>query len=310
MECKELMKSDMPTVLPISKVIREGKDQKTVFVKHKEDIKPGQFYMLWIPGIDSKPYAVAYHNKNELGFTSITIGKFSNAFDKLQAGDKIGLFGPYGNSFSIKNNACVVAGGIGISSVSTLIDKLNNPIIIYGVRKKDYLIYLKRYNKKNIIITTDDGSHGRKCFTTDVLKELLENTKKSTKQISGELGNRRFPVSRKSFRFSRMPEIQRISEHNKKNKIKIVYTCGPEIMMKKVLDLCNKYNVECEASLERFMACGYGICGKCMINDKITCIDGPIFNSKQLSNMSEFGKFARLKSGKKVTLEQYHSTHT
>ena len=43
---------------------------------------------------------------------------------------------------------------------------------------------------------------------------ILKNTKKSVKQISGELGNRRFPVSRKSKRFSRMPEIQGISEHN------------------------------------------------------------------------------------------------
>ena len=269
MECKELEKSDMPTVLPISKVIREGKGQKTIFVKHKENIKPGQFYMLWIPEIDSKPYAIAYCNKNELGFTSIAIGKFSNAFDKLKVNDKIGLFGPYGNSFSIKKNACVVAGGIGISSVSTLIDKLKNPTIIYGVRNKKYLIYQKRYKEKNIIITTDDGSFGRKGYTTDILKELLNNN----------------------------------------NKIKIVYTCGPEIMMKKVLDLCNKYNVECEGSVERYMKCGYGICGNCVIDDKLVCIDGPIFNKSQLNELNDFGKFARLKIGKKVTIKEYHSTH-
>ena len=265
----ELMKSDMPILLPISKTIREGKDQKTIFVKHKANLKPGQFYMLWIPDVDAKPYAVAYYNKNEIGFTSVAIGKFSNAFDKLKVNDKIGLFGPYGNSFSIKKNSCVVAGGIGISSVSTLIDKLKNPTIIYGVRNKDYLIYQKRY--KNMIITTDDGSYGRKGFTTNVLKELLKD--------------------------------------NEKNEIEIVYTCGPEIMMKKVLDLCNKYNVECEASVERYMSCAFGICGKCMINDKIICIDGPVFNSKQLNKMTEFGKFARIKSCKKVTIEEYHSTH-
>ena len=261
-----LLKSDMPTVLPISKVIGEGKDQKTIFVKHKVELKPGQFYMLWIPGIDSKPYAVSYYSATELGFTSIVIGKFSNAFDKLKVNDKVGLFGPYGNSFSVKNNACVVAGGIGISSVSTLIDKLKNPTIIYGVRKKEYLIYKKRY--KNMIITTDDGSFGRKGYTTDVLKELL-----------------------------------------KEDKIKIVYTCGPEIMMKKILDMCNKCHIECEASLERYMKCAFGICGNCMIDDKLVCVDGPIFNKAQLNKLNEFGKFARLKIGKKVTIEEYHSTH-
>ena len=119
-----------------------------------------------------------------------------------------------------------------------------------------------------MIITTDDGTCGRKCFTTTILEELLKN---------------------------------------KKNKIKIVYTCGPEIMMKKVLDICNKYKIECEASLERVMKCGFGVCGSCMINDVTVCKDGPVFNSKQLNKMSEFGNFARLKSGKKVTLNEYHS---
>jgi len=270
MEYNGEVKSDMPIVLSISKVIIEGKDQKTIFVKHNEIIKPGQFYMLWIPGIDSKPYAVSYYNKTELGFTSIAIGKFSNAFDKLKVYDKIGLFGPYGNSFSIKDNACIVAGGIGISSVSTLIDKLKNTTIIYGVRKKEYLIYLKRYKNKKLLITTDDGSYGRKGFTTEVLKELL----------------------------------------NKDNKIKIVYTCGPEIMMKKVIELCGRYGRECEASLERYMKCAFGICGACAIYDNLACMDGPIFNSKQLNKMSEFGKFARIKTGRKVTIQEYHSIHS
>lgn len=260
----------MPTVLPISKVIREGKDQKTIFVKHKANVKPGQFYMLWIPGIDSKPYAVSYYNKNELGFTSAAIGKFSNAFDKLKESDKVGLFGPYGNSFSVRENACVVAGGIGISSVSTLIDKLKNPTIIYGARKKEYLIYLKRYKNKKMLIATDDGSCGKKGFTTDVLGGLLGN---------------------------------------KKNKIKIVYTCGPEIMMKKVFEVCKKYKVECEASLERFMKCAFGVCGACAINDRLVCIDGPVFNSQQLIKLEEFGNFARLKTGRKVSLKEYHTVH-
>jgi len=102
MSNNELLKTDLPIVLPISKTIREGKDQKTIFVKHKANVKPGQFYMLWIPDVDAKPYAVAYYNKNKLGFTSMAIGPFSKAFDKLKKGDKIGLFGHYGNSFSIK----------------------------------------------------------------------------------------------------------------------------------------------------------------------------------------------------------------
>ena len=261
-----ISRNEIPKLIEINEVVKEGKNIKSFFFKHSLDSKPGQFIMVWIPGMDEKPMAVSYHKKNEFAFTFQIIGKFTRALDNLKKGDKVGIRGPYGNSFSVKYNACIVAGGIGISSVSTLIDKLKNQTIIYGARKKDYLIYLKRYKK--MIVTTDDGSFGKKGFTTNILKEVLKN-----------------------------------------NNIKIVYTCGPEIMMKKVLELCNKFKVECEASLERYMACGYGVCGKCMINNKITCIDGPIFNSNQISNMSEFGKFARLKSGKKVSLKEYHEVH-
>jgi len=266
----ETCRTDIPKMLEIRRVVQEGKGQKSFFFNHSIGCKPGQFVMVWLPGVDEKPMAVSYCNKKEFAFTSQSIGKFTNELDKLKKGGKIGIRGPYGNSFSLKSNACIVAGGVGLSSMSTLIDKLKNPLIIYGARSRQHLIYLKRYKNKNMIVATDDGSFGRKGFTTDVLAELLKN---------------------------------------KKNKIKIVYTCGPEIMMKKVFEICNKHKIQCETSLERYMACGFGICGKCMINDKICCVDGPIFNSQQLSKMPEFGNFARLKSGKKVTIKEYHSVH-
>ena len=80
-------------------------------------------------------------------------------------------------------------------------------------------------------------------------------------------------------------------------------------MMKKVLEICNRHKVECEASVERYMSCGFGICGKCMVDDRIVCMDGPIFSSKQLNTLKEFGNFARLRSGRKVNLKDYHSVH-
>lgn len=253
----ELKKTELPVMLKISKVTQEAKNHKTFFFNHKIDVKPGQFIKLWLPGIDSKPLAVSYHKKDSFAVTFQIIGKFTKELGKLKAGDKVGIFGPYGNSFSVKKNAVVVGGGCGMASLAALIDKLKNPVIINGARSKDYILFLNRY--KSAIIATDDGSFGKKAFTTDILKELLQ-----------------------------------------KRRYSVVYTCGPEIMMKKVLDICSKYKVNCEASLERYMSCGFGICGKCAINDKLVCKDGPVFNSKQLSKMTEFGNFHRLKSGKKV----------
>ncbi|MBI2134410.1 dihydroorotate dehydrogenase electron transfer subunit [Candidatus Woesearchaeota archaeon] len=270
MEKDNCCRTEIPKIMEIFKVVNEGKGQKSFFFKGKIDSKPGQFVMVWLPDVDEKPMAISYWNKNEFAFTSQVVGKFTTYLDSLKKGDKIGIRGPYGNNFSIKGNACVVAGGVGVSSVSTLIDSLKNPLIIYGARTKQHLIYLKRYKNKKMLIATDDGSHGRKGYTTDLLNEVL----------------------------------------SKNSKIKMVYTCGPEIMMKKVLDICNSYKIECEASVERMMKCAYGVCGACMINDKIVCMDGPVFNSKQLNAMPEFGSFARAKTGKRVSLHEYHSIHS
>ena len=115
-------------------------------------------------------------------------------------------------------------------------------------------------------LCTDDGSFGKKGFATDALREVL----------------------------SAHPEIR------------VVYTCGPELMMKKVVDLCNERKIDCEASVERYMKCGFGICGNCLINDRIICTEGPVFSGLRLAEMSEFGQSARLKTGRKVPLSEYY----
>ncbi|MBI2124339.1 hypothetical protein HYT92_00970 [Candidatus Pacearchaeota archaeon] len=117
-------RTEIPVMLEINDVVKEGKGQKSFFFRQHIECKPGQFLMVWLPGVDEKPMAVSYRNKNEFAFTSQVVGKWTNAIDKLKKGDKLGIRGPYGNSFSIRNNACVVAGGVGLSSVSTLIDTL------------------------------------------------------------------------------------------------------------------------------------------------------------------------------------------
>lgn len=254
-------------MLEVSDAVKEGKGQTSFFFRHDINCRPGQFIMVWLPGVDEKPMAVSYHKKGEFAFTSQAIGRFTKAMENVRKGDKLGIRGPYGNSFSSKDNSIVVAGGVGMSSVSTLIDSLKDPTVIYGARTKEHLIFLKRFKDKEMLITTDDGSFGRKGFTTEVLDEALK----------------------------------------KNRKIKSVYTCGPEIMMKKALDICQKHNAELEASLERYMSCGFGICGKCMVDDKIICVDGTIFSSGQLLQLKEFGSSARLKSGRKVTLKEYHT---
>ncbi len=86
----------------------------------------------------------------------------------------------------------------------------------------------------------------------------------------------------------------------------MVYACGPEPMMARVLQMCRDRCVPCQASLERFMKCGFGVCGQCCCDGRRVCRDGPVFNSDELAGLASFGRFARLKSGSKVGIGAYH----
>ena len=89
-----------------------------------------------------------------------------------------------------------------------------------------------------------------------------------------------------------------------KHKFEKIYTCGPEIMMKKVFDFCQTNRINCEASLERFMKCGIGICGQCVCDGFRVCTDGPVFDSVKLAEMNDFGRYSMLKSGKRVGINE------
>ena len=84
-----------------------------------------------------------------------------------------------------------------------------------------------------------------------------------------------------------------------------VYTCGPEVMMRAVFALCEEFGAACQAGLERYMKCGFGICGQCTCGEMLVCQDGPVFDSVALRRMPEFGRTARLKDGRRVTIEEY-----
>jgi len=98
----------------------------------------------------------------------------------------------------------------------------------------------------------------------------------------------------------------RLKELVKEKRYDTIYTCGPEVMMKKVFDIAEKYKIKCEASLERFMHCGIGVCGSCACGNKLVCKDGSVFSSGDLREMKDFGRHARLKNGKNVSLQEYY----
>lgn len=267
---------DQPVIVTIDTIIQESEDTKTFIFKHHLDYKIGQFIMVWLPGIDEKPFAVSKHGNDHFGISALARGNFTRIMHNLRTGGRVGIRGPFGNGFSIpdsiKNgskNACVIGGGCGMASLTTLIEELkrnsiqqNKITIINGALSKTKLLFSNMF--KDVILFTDDGSIGEKGYPTNILDDL-----------------------------------------HKKHRFQIIYTCGPEIMMFKVHEFCKKNNIECEASLERYMKCGIGICGQCVCDGKMVCKDGPVFNLESLSVMSDFGKYSLLKSGKKVSIKYY-----
>ena len=238
---------------------------------------PGQFVMVWIPGIDEIPMSLSTINPKE-GFAAVTVKKVGDATSKLhkmKAGDIIGIRGPLGNGYSLTeaHNIMIVGGGTGLASLAPLTEKVgaqeNRKVtFLLGAETRDELLFLKRMNtyiskiKGRIVATTEDGSYGEKGLITQLSNRLLST-----------------------------------------EKFDVIYACGPEKMLYKIFLLAECYDVPLQASLERFMRCAIGLCGTCVIGKFRVCRDGPVFSGDQLRQVKkEFGHFRRGFDGRRTSL--------
>ena len=84
--------------------------------------------------------------------------------------------------------------------------------------------------------------------------------------------------------------VDMVQEHLEVKRYDMVLGCGPERMLSALLKACDKASVECQLSLERYMKCGAGLCGSCVIDGIRVCREGPVFSSAELRKMKEFGQ--------------------
>lgn len=80
----------------------------------------------------------------------------------------------------------------------------------------------------------------------------------------------------------------------------MIYVCGPERMIKSIVDFVSNRNINMELSLERNMKCGIGICDSCSIDGFQLCTDGPTFKLSTVLTMKEFGRTKLAESGKRI----------
>ncbi len=262
-------KKDYPVGAKIMDIITESQDVKTFIIDRQISAKPGQFVMAWIPGIDEKPFTITRAGKS-LAITAKKKGEATSAMHIMKKGGILGIRGPYGNgTFDLekKKKIILVGGGYGTLGLALLLEeaikkKIKVDAIIGANTKKD-LLFVERFKKQGANVT----------ITTD----------------DGSAGKKALATTV-------------LEEKLKTQKYDAIYTCGPEIMMHFVLKLGLTYGIEVQASLERWMKCGFGICGGCALDPSglRVCKDGPVFKTDVLKDIEGFGFTTRDKCGAKV----------
>ena len=243
---------DKPEMVGILDVKIHSRVHRTFTLDVEVEARPGQFCMLWIPGLNEKPMSFS----NVDGKAAVTVkklGSFTSQLFTLGRGDEVGFRGPYGRGFEYAaGNVCVVGGGCGVAPLRPLKDKLRGHAVL-AAKSAEELLFADEFAAAgfSVHVATDDGSAGEKAYAHEAFGRLLETE-----------------------RFA------------------CVYACGPEPMMRKVMDLCAGRGVQCQLSLERYMKCGVGLCGSCTVAGMRVCVEGPVFRGGELLN-TEFGSYSR-----------------
>lgn len=220
--------------------------------------KPGQFVSVY-SGDGSRllprPISICRIENDELRIVYRVVGKGTDEFSKMCAGEELEVQGPLGNGYDINapyasKKAVIFGGGIGIPPMLELAKQLKcEKDIVLGYR--DELFLNEEFEQYGIVtIATEDGSCGTKGNVLDAVK---------ANGINGD----------------------------------VIYACGPTPMLRAIKACALENNIECYISLEEKMACGIGACLACVcktkekdehsqVNNTRICKEGPVFNAKEV----------------------------
>lgn len=225
--------------------------------------QPGQFVMLSTHVADNgeydplnrRPFAVADVEGSEISIFYDVVGRGTRKLTLLRRGNRVHLLGPLGNGVfpteGVKK-AVVVAGGIGASGVSLLVKRLAEKgiptVVLYGARSKEFLSMRDWYDQ-----ISQRGVEVR-YYTDD-----------------GSFGKKGFPVED----LDEFVELQTV-----------VYACGPKPLLRYLKDYSRRRGVKTYLSLDRRMACGWGVCLGCVIKTdrgfERVCKEGPVFEASRI----------------------------
>ena len=234
----------LPEAYRIAQVRIENPTMCTLILEGTLDAVPGQFAMLWLPGLDEKPFS--FSGIDPLAFTVQRVGPFTTALHGLAAGDRVWLRGPLGRGFSLcEGPVLLVCGGCGAAPLHYLAQVARRAgravHAVLGARTAAGLFFQDRDAALGctVHLATDDGSVGHRGTATDLAASLLDGG------IS----------------------------------VGAVYACGPEPMLDVAYLLARDHGLPCQLSYEAYMRCGIGVCGSCAIGGCLVCRDGPVFDA-------------------------------
>jgi NAD(P)H-flavin reductase len=223
---------------------------------------PGQFNMLYLYGVGEIPISIVSDPEDERLFDHAIreVGRVTRGFAKLQDGDRIGIRGPYGHGWPLRQaegqDLLIVTGGLGCAPVVSVINyamrrrgRFGRLTIMQGVKHADDLIWRERY------------AEWAQVPNTQVF-------------IAADVGAPLWPwhVGRVTELFDQVA----IDPHRT-----VAMLCGPEVMMGVAARQLLARGVPEAAvwlSMERSMHCGVGLCGHCQVGGRFLCKDGPIFH--------------------------------
>lgn len=262
---------------PIEALIEEIKQEtpaiKTFVLKPASDFSfsTGQFIELTVPGLGEAPFTPSSDPgiKEKIELTIMNVGAVTSKLHSMEAGQVLGLRGPYGKGYPLEKfkgkDIVIVGGGVGLAPLRSLLfslfanlDNYNKLLLRYGARTPADIVYkeaIPEWSKKSkvdALVSVDVGDpawQGNVGLVTTILNDL--------------------PV-------------------DLKNAISIV--CGPPIMMKfvtlKLLD-SGFSPKDIYLSMEKNMSCGLGKCGHCRIGRFYACKDGPVFTYEELKDIHD-----------------------
>jgi len=244
--------------------------------------KPGQFVIISINSEYSEriPLTIADADpeKGTIRLIWQRVGKTTTELADMKQGEKIAnVVGPLGKPTIIENFGTVVCVGGGIGNAPLLpiakaLKKAGNKIIsILGARSKDLLILEDEFAQisDELIVTTDDGSYGRKALVTEPLKEVCQRDQKPNQ----------------------------------------AFVIGPAIMMKFCCEVTKQFDIPTQVSLNTIMVDATGMCGGCRVEidgkPKFVCVDGPEFDGHKVNFDLMMKRLDAYKDQEQKAFEQY-----